>query len=197
MTIRQNSPVAVVGQYLLYVIDFMKLRNISAEALLANTGLNEIELRQYPEQAIALKSFITLLHNLHTLDPSPTLSLEFGLSLQLSNHGFLGYALQASPTLGDALKLAHNFSQTRSQIIAFSFQEIGSTACIRIDDSGLLGEQYKYIVETLIACFFNIGRKLLGHLQLDQVQVDLAIDEQEHRRPPIFSSTRLQSPRLV
>ena len=31
MTVSQNSPVAIVGQYLLYVIDFMKLRNISAE----------------------------------------------------------------------------------------------------------------------------------------------------------------------
>lgn len=177
---QHDAPIAIVGQYFLFLIDFMTPRGINAEALLAYTGHSEVSLRQYPEQPIALNALLKLIQNLHTLDPSPTLSLEFGLSLQLSNHGFLGYALQASPTLGTALQLAHKFAQTRSQIISFSFHEHDHLASIRIDDNGALGDKYKYMVETLIACFFSVGRKLLGYIQLDQVRVDLAIDELTH-----------------
>lgn len=177
-----HSPIAIVGQYLVFLIEFMAPRGISAAALLAHTGLTEANLREHPEQAIALSALLELMRNLHTLDPSPTLSLEFGLSMQLSNHGFLGYALQASPTLGDALRLAHDFAQVRSQIIAFSFHEGSHYASIRIDDNGIMGIWYRPIIETVMACFFSIGTKLLGQLQLDQVQLDLAITEQPQHR---------------
>ena len=181
-TASPHSAIALVGHYLIFVIDFMQPRGLSAEALLQNTGLDEADLRQRPEQPIALSALLELMHNLHTLDPSPTLSLEFGLSLQLSSHGFLGYALQASPTLGDALRLAHDFAQIRSQIISFSFHESVTIASIRIDDHGALGMWYQHIVETLLACFFSIGTKLLGAIELDQVQLDLDIEEQVQHR---------------
>ena len=181
-TTSPHSAAALVGYYLTFIIDFMQPRGLSAEALLQNTGLDEADLRQRPEQPIALSALLELMHNLHTLDPSPTLSLEFGLSLQLSSHGFLGYALQASPTLGDALQLAHDFAQIRSQIISFSFHETATIASIRIDDHGALGVWYQHIVETLLACFFSIGTKLLGAIELDQVQLDLDIEEQVQHR---------------
>lgn len=177
-----HAAIAIVGQYLVFLIDFMAPRGLSAEALLAHTGLNEANLREHPEQPIALSALLELMRNLHALDPSPTLSFEFGLSLQLSNHGFLGYALQASPTLGDALQLAHDFAQVRSQIISFSFHDNTSSACICIDDNGAMGVWYRHIVETLMACFFSIGTKLLGQLQLDHIQLDLAIEEQPQHR---------------
>ncbi|WP_340676289.1 AraC family transcriptional regulator ligand-binding domain-containing protein [Paraperlucidibaca sp.] len=177
-----HNAIAVVGQYLVFLIDFMAPRGLSAEVLLAHTGLNEASLREHPDQPIALSTLLELMRNLHTLDPSPTLSLEFGLSMQLSNHGFLGYALQASPTLGDALRLAHDFAEVRSQIISFSFHESGSSASIRIDDNGAMGDCYRYIVEVMMACFFSIGTKLLGRLQLNQVQLNLAIEEQSQHR---------------
>lgn len=171
---------AVIAHYVVSIIDFMAPRGVYVQALLANTGLREVDLRQAPDQPITLVALFELLHNLHTEDPSPTLSFEYGLSLQLSHHGFLGYALQSSQTLGDALQLAHDFAQTRSQIIRFSTHQDADCAIIRLEDHGALERWYAHVIEALLGCFYSIGNTLLGRIGPNQVTLNLALAEQAH-----------------
>lgn len=171
---------ALIAHYVVSVIDFMASRGVCAHALLANTELCEDDLRQSPNQPITHQALLELLHNLHTQDTSSTLSFEIGLSLGLNHHGFLGYAVQSSQTLGDALQLVHEFAQTRSQIIHFRLHQCDDTVIIQFDDLGVLERWYGRVIEALLACFYGIGHSLLGAIAPNQVTLNLALEEQPH-----------------
>jgi len=168
------------GQYVVVVCDFMRQRGFSAEQVLAGTQMNLAELQEHPDHLLSYRALLQLISNINHLDPSPTLSFELGLCLTVSNHGFLGYAVQASPTLGDALMLAARYTEIRAALLSFTVDVSTDTASISIDDNGMLGQWLPQVIEALLGCLFVIGNELLGSLDGRQLSLELPFSSRPH-----------------
>lgn len=170
----------VVALYVQLACRLMAQRGYAAEQVLAGTGLRAQDLDAYPDHLLSLAALLRVIENIHALDPSPTLSFELGTKFRLGSHGFLGYAFQASPTLGEALALAHRFSLTRTQLLQLSVSVEGDKACLEITDNGLLGHWFREVIETLLGSFSIISVELFGRIPLDEINIDLSFSRQPH-----------------
>ncbi len=170
----------LVSHYVLFAIHFMSRRGHAPEQVLAGTGLRQKDLEQYPDYLVSLPALLGIMQNMYVLDPSPTLPFELGSQLKLGNHGFLGYAVQASASLGEALALVHRYTQTRTQFLQLQVVQNDTQAVLEISDSGLLGPWFPRIIELLLACIFSIGSDLLGEVPLDELDLKLSFPEASH-----------------
>jgi AraC-like DNA-binding protein len=170
----------VVAQYAQLACRAMARRGFAPEQVLAGTGLRAQDLDDYPGYLLSLAALLRLIENMHTLDPSPTLSFELGTQFRIGSHGFLGYAFQASPTLGEALALAHRFALTRTQLLDLRFTAEGDRARLEVTDNGLLGHWFPQVIETLLGSFSIISVELFGAIPIEEVEIDLSFARQPH-----------------
>lgn len=173
----QASEGVLVARYLLFMLDFMRDRGVHAEPLLASTGLQAEELRAQPDYFVSLPAFMRVLENLHRLDTSPTLSLELGQAFTIGSHGFLGYAVQASPNLGEALLLVNRYASTRTQLLQVQFMPAGDTVVLEISDQGLLGTWFAPVIEALLGSFHAIALALFPDFTHDGVSMAFSFPE--------------------
>lgn len=168
------------GQYVIVACDFMRQRGFTAEQILAGTQINLEDLQQHPDHLLSYRALLQLIENISYLDSSPTLSFEIGLCLNVSHHGFLGYAVQASPTLGDALLLAARYTEIRAALLSFKVDVDAGEASISIDDNGMLGQWLPQIIEALLGCLFVVGNELLGSLDNQHLRLELPFPIRDH-----------------
>lgn len=173
----QASEGVLVARYLLFMLDFMRARGISAEALLAETGLQAEELQSHPDYLVSLPAFLRTLDNLHRIDTSPTLSFELGRSFSIGSHGFLGYAVQASPNLAEALVLINRYALTRTQLLQIRFVPAGEQVVLEVTDQGLLGPWFAPVIEAMLGSFNAIAYELFPDFSHDGVSMQFSFPE--------------------
>lgn len=101
------------------------------------------------------------------LTGAPWLGWDFGATLTLSSHGFLGYAAMSSETLRDAVELAVKFFRTRTTIVDLQLKVEGDTAILELDELVALNDLQPFVVESLFSSFHFMGLKLLGEVPMD------------------------------
>lgn len=173
----QAAEGVLVARYLQFMLDFMAVRGVSAEQLLADTGLQADELRAHPDYLVSLPAFLRTLENLHRLDTSPTLSLELGATLNIGSHGFLGYAVQASPNLAEALLLVNRYALTRTQVLQIRFLPAGERVTLEVTDQGLLGPWFPHVIEAMLGSFHVIANELFPDFGFDEVSMQFSFPE--------------------
>lgn len=173
----QASEGVLVARYLQYMLDFMQKRGVSEAQLLAGTGLQADELRNHPDYLVSLPAFLRAMENLHRLDTSPTLSLELGATMTIGSHGFLGYAVQASPNLAEALLLVNRYALTRTQLMQISFLPAGDSVVLEITDHGLLGTWFPHVIEAMLGSFHAIANELFPGFSHDGITMQFSFAE--------------------
>ncbi len=173
----QAAEGVLVARYLQYMLDFMHKRGISAAQLLDGSGLQVEELSAHPEYLVSLPAFLRALENLHRLDTSATLSFELGNTLSIGSHGFLGYAVQASPNLAEALLLVNRYALTRTQLLQISFVPAGDSVTLEITDQGLLGPWFPHVIEAMLGSFQAIVGELFTDFSYDGVSMQFSFPE--------------------
>jgi len=173
----QASEGVLVARYLQYMLDFMAQRGVPGQSLLADTGLHADDLRNHPDYLVSLPAFLRTMENLHRLDTSPTLSLELGAMLTIGSHGFLGYAVQASPNLAEALLLVNRYALTRTQLMQISFLPAGDSVTLEITDHGLLGSWFPHVIEAMLGSFHAIASELFPDFTHDGVSMQFSFPE--------------------
>lgn len=168
------------GQYVIVTCDVMRQRGFTTEQVLAGTNISLEDLQQHPDHLLSYRALVQLIENIHRLDSSPTLSFEIGMCLNVSHHGFLGYAVQASPTLGDALLLAARYTEIRAALLSFKVEVHANEANISIDDNGMLGQWLPLVIEALLGCIFVISNELLGSLDNQKLRLELPFPKRAH-----------------
>jgi len=78
------------------------------------------------------------------------LGLDVGLSAQVSSHGPLGYAMVASPDVGQVLDLVQRYASRRLQIVSFAAEWLDDRVQLRIDDAIGLGDVGEYVTQYII-----------------------------------------------
>ena len=167
MTILKMNPeeYSVSIEYAPLLVSMLERYGVSKEQLLA--GAKEPPNLRDPGARLPLQDFVDIVRRAIKLSGAPWLGWEFGATLTLSSHGFLGYAAMSSETLRDAVELAVKFFRTRTTVVDMQLRVEGDTAILQLDELVALHDIQPFVVESLFSSFHFMGLKLLGEVPMD------------------------------
>ena len=112
----------------------LKRRGFYDDEIFEGTRLSWAELLE-EERFLSLEQFRRLAVRGMELAGEGWLGLDVGRSTQISSHGPLGYAMVASPDVGQALELVERYSSLRLQIVEFAVEWGGGRVRLRFQDT--------------------------------------------------------------
>lgn len=152
-------------------------KGVSAEQLLAGTGLH-VDVLESPGLQVPLQLCLRVFANAQRESPDPALGLRLGQLLNIRSHGFLGYALLSSRTVGEAADLAVRYFRTRTSLLEIRLFREGDMAVIQLDERVPLGSLQTLILDALMSLFIVCGQQLTG--RKFNAEMRLAYAEQPH-----------------
>ncbi|MDF1628976.1 MAG: AraC family transcriptional regulator [Alcanivoracaceae bacterium] len=167
MTILKMNPdeYSVSTEYAPLLLATVERYGVKAADLLPD-GASQSDFRD-PSARLPLQDFVDVVRRAMKLTGAPWLGWDFGATLTLSSHGFLGYAAMSSETLRDAVELAVKFFRTRTTIVDLQLKVEGDTAILELDELVALNDLQPFVVESLFSSFHFMGLKLLGEVPMD------------------------------
>ncbi|MCC1496581.1 AraC family transcriptional regulator [Alcanivorax sp. 1008] len=167
MTILKMNPdeYSVSTEYAPLLLATVERYGVKAADLLPDDA-SESDFRD-PSARLPLQDFVDVIRRAMKLTGAPWLGWDFGATLTLSSHGFLGYAAMSSETLRDAVELAVKFFRTRTTIVDLQLKVEGDTAILELDELVALNDLQPFVVESLFSSFHFMGLKLLGEVPMD------------------------------
>lgn len=168
MTILKMDPAqySVSAEYLPLMLEMVTKRGVAPDQVLVGTGIDE-QMCHSPSGRISAQQLETLVSNILDVTGEPWLGWEWGRVMNLSTHGFLGYAAMSSNTLGDACELAVKYFGTRSTLVQLEIFTEGDIAVIQISDMLALGRLGPFVTESMFSSIHFMGQKLLPDLPID------------------------------
>lgn len=151
---------AIPMAYLRLMIEIMDEKGISAEALLAGTGLHPAHTTQADARITAIQWGLVVL-NAMRLSRCPALGYEYGQRMQLSVHGFLGFATMTSGSGEEALKVLQRYFQSRQRNLQVSWEIVGEVCVLSLRELHPLGPVRAFMYEALL---IGILRGLLASM---------------------------------
>lgn len=164
MTIIKMSPeqYSASFEYVPLLLEMMEKRGIAAERLLEGLDLPARNHWNEPGLRVLAADYEQLARRAIEISGEPWLGWEFGLSMNVSTHGFLGYAAMSSATLGDAIDLAVKYFRTRSTLVALEFFIDGNQAVIQVNEQMALNDLEHFIIESLFSSLYLMAQKMLA-----------------------------------
>ena len=151
---------AFIGtEYLSQLIELLAQQGITTTQLVQGTGLSARTL-QDPQEFISPLQYHKVIENALALSGDPLLGLEHGRRMNISSHGFLGFAILASDTLGQALSLAIRYARTRTLLADIRFVQDQDSAIIQINRLAAMPSTFAFVVQNIISTFVTIARYL-------------------------------------
>lgn len=168
MTIIKMSPeqYSASFEYVPLLLGMMEKRGITAEQLLAGVQLPDPSHWNEPGLRVLAADYQQLARRAIELSHEPWLGWEFGLSMNVSTHGFLGYAAMSSATLGEAIELAVKYFRTRSTLVTLEFFVEGEQAVIQANEQLALNDVENFVIESLFSSLYLMAQKMLANQQL-------------------------------
>jgi len=140
------------------VLDFMTRQDISAQQALLAIGFSDF-LSFRKQQRVALKYYSALLdYGKQQLD-DPLFGFHVGCDIQSADYGVLGYLIESSANLNDAIKHLLVFDKLVANIGIIEFSTNGAIATIRWTPQQECSEQ---VILRNMASWLTTARQLLG-----------------------------------
>lgn len=176
-TARRLTEETLSAHYLLLLCQHLHTRGISSEQVLAGTELGLAEL-EHPNRQVPLALCLKVFANTQRLLPDPGLGLHLGQLLNIRSHGFLGYAVLSSRTIGEATDLAVRYFRTRTSLLEIRLFREGEMAVIQLDERVPLGSIKVMVLDALISLFMVCGQQVTG--RKFNAEIRLSYPEQAH-----------------
>ena len=151
----------LLAPYLGAIVRQLEAAGVPADQVLAGTDLRPADLEQ-DELRVPESQCLAVLDQARALGWSRDMALELGLGMDLGSHGFLGYAVLASRTLGDALVLAVRYFRTRTGLITVSLFEEGDQAVLQFEEGVPLRGLFPWLMDVLLASTLRSCEQLFG-----------------------------------
>ncbi len=149
-----------IGQ-VIGLIETMKAEGISADEILAGTGITAAELEN-PEARVSCRSRIRQLENVVERVP-PGFWLTWRTNeVSVSDYGLLGYAMMSSATLERAIQIAVKYHKTAGAMFDLRFLEEGGDGVIRLEHMLAGGTVGQLVVDDLFTSITPLVRLLTG-----------------------------------
>jgi AraC-like DNA-binding protein len=158
-----DSAAELPGAYLYEVIVCCERRGVTADEVLAGTGVTLAALKD-PATRLPLAACAAIVDRARSLTRDPALAFALGLHMRPSSHGFLGFAAMTASTVREALSIAEQFSVTRTSAFALSTHVEGALASIVVEERVDLGSLREFLVLALVVGLARIGASLSGRV---------------------------------
>lgn len=147
--------------YLSQLIQLLNQRGISIEQMIAGTSLDAKVFQRH--ERISPLQYHKIVDNALQLTRDPLLGIAHGQGLNISSHGFLGFAAMAADDLGQALSLAIRYARTRTLLADIRFHKEDDSAVVQINRLAAMPNTFSFVVENIISSFITIARFLAGN----------------------------------
>jgi len=143
------------------MVQSMSLRGLSAENILADTGISEFDLED-SGQRVSYRQRIQQINNVIGLIDDPGFWLEEETEVSISSYGLLGYAMMSSATLEQAVQIAVKYHKMAGAMFELGFKREGAQAVLRLNHLLAGGLAGNYLVEELFLSITPLISLLTG-----------------------------------
>lgn len=158
---RRGGEETLSGHYLALVCALYGERGHDPARLLAGTGLDVTGL-DAPDCQVPLPVCLRVFANAFAIDADPGLGIALGRQLNLRSHGFLGYAILSSRTIGEAIDLCIRYFRTRTSLIEIRLFREDDRAVVQLDERVPLGMLGPLLMDALMTLMMVCGRQVTG-----------------------------------
>lgn len=131
-----------------HILETARRHGLDATNCLSGTGLTAAGLAD-PGTEVYASQELTMIRNLiGRLGDQPGLGMETGMQYNLADSGIFGYALMASPTLGDAIDVACRYAALTDSYLCLVGPEVTATeAVVVFDDTRIPPDVRRFVLE--------------------------------------------------
>jgi AraC-like DNA-binding protein len=152
-----------------HLLEAARLHDIDAAVSLADTDLTVADLEDNSTEVQARQELRMVRNILACVADPQAFARDVGLQYNFANTGILGYALLASPTIGDALNVACRYATLSSTFLRLTRDDTAAGAVIEFDNSNVPADVREFILERDMYAITNLAPLLVGQLDTDVV----------------------------
>ena len=146
--------------YLTQLISLLKEQGFAIADILNQSQLREEDFQQ--NSRISPMQYQQIVENAMSLSQDPLLGIKHGQGLNISSHGFVGFAAMAADDLGQALSLAIRYARTRTLLADIRFHKQDDSAVIQVNRLASMPNTFSFVVENIISSFIGVARFLVS-----------------------------------
>jgi AraC-like DNA-binding protein len=176
------------GAYVLYTVELAKRWNVTADVLLAGTGLKADALAD-PWTRVPIATLTTVLERARTLTREPAFGFYLGLQMRISAYGLVGVAALSAPTMREAIELTTQFVPIVTTAVEMRLQVDGRDAALIVEERADFGLARDTILLATLIGLWQIGQALSGRDLMGFADLVLA-------EPDYYSRLLLIGPRV-
>jgi len=152
-----------------HLLEAARLHHIAASVCLADTDLTLADIEDSATEVQAGQELRMVRNILAHVDDSHDFARAVGLQYNFANTGILGYALLASPSIGDAINVACRYASLSSSFLGLNRQDGPLGAVIEFDNSHVPADVREFMLERDMYAVTNLAPLLIGQLDADVV----------------------------
>lgn len=150
-----------------HLLEAARLLGIAAADCLLGTGLTEAHIEDSGTEVQAGQELTIVRNALARVDDPHEFARFVGLQYNFANMGILGYALLASPTMGDAVNTACRYATLSSTFLRLTRHDTADGADIVFDNSHVPADLREFMLERDMFAITNLAPLLIGQLKSD------------------------------
>jgi AraC-like DNA-binding protein len=166
------------GVYTRYLVELVKRWGVTADDLLAGSGVN-LEALSDPQFRIPIPVAVEHLERARALTSEPALGFYLGTQMRLSAHGALGMAALSAASLREAIELSIRFIPIVTTALGLRLRVEGQDASLIIEEFADFGSARDIVLISVLVSFSRISWGMTR--QRIPGQADLALPE-----PPYY-----------
>ncbi|HNG47164.1 MAG TPA: AraC family transcriptional regulator ligand-binding domain-containing protein [Agitococcus sp.] len=159
--------------YALLLVDVAANWQVKPEQLLADLGLTR-EMLLEPQRRISLEDVNKMLIKARELTQEAALAIYFGQKMQISMHGFIGFAALTAANTREALTIAERFVGMISSLVELRVEEGAEKSNLILTINTQLQPLRELAVLAVMFGFAHMGYAATGQVLTGDVEVDFA-----------------------
>lgn len=171
-----------------HLLEAARLHDIDAAVCLADTDLTVADIEDNATEVQAGQELRVARNILARVNDPHEFARDVGLQYNFANTGILGYALLASPSIGDAVNVACRYATLSSTFLRLTRHDTDDGAVIEFDNSHVPADVREFVLERDMYAVTNLAPLLIGRVESDVVLrvevpgIDLPLDRLEFPR---------------
>jgi len=134
MTLREETVQhGFAADYVRYLIQFLVNKGFDKSTILAIAGIEAADLEKGDEWIYFSIDHNSFSKSIQDMNNNKLLGLEFGASISLKDHGYIGYAAGNTSTLGEAIDMMSKHFSTRTTTCSLTISDEGEFSILQVD----------------------------------------------------------------
>ncbi|WP_133053701.1 helix-turn-helix domain-containing protein [Mycolicibacillus trivialis] len=140
-------------------------QGIGVDTCLAGTGLTTAEITDTATEVQAAQELTIVRNVLARIGDPGRFARDVGAQYNFANTGILGYAVLASPTIGDAVNVSCRYAALSSTYLRLRRTDTPAGAVVEFDNSAVPADVRGFMLERDLVALANMAPLLVGQLE--------------------------------